>query len=55
MVKDCGVEEGTALMHTTTSLIVKPEFREVFSSLETNKGRLDLIEREHEKEMMKHQ
>ena len=53
MVKDCGVEEGTALMHTTTSLIVKPEFREVFSSLETNKGRLDLIEREHEKEMMK--
>ena len=55
MVKDCGVEEGTALMHTATSLIVKPEFREVFSSPETNKGRLDLIEREHEKEMMKRQ
>jgi hypothetical protein len=34
---------------------MKPEFREVFTSLETNEGRLDLIEREHEKEMMKRQ
>jgi hypothetical protein len=49
MVKDCGVQEGTALMHTTTSLIMKPEFREVFSSLQTNEGRLDLLEREHHK------
>jgi hypothetical protein len=55
MVKDYGVQEGTALMHTTTFLIMKPEFREVFTSLETNEGRLDLIEREHEKEMMKRQ
>ncbi|XP_034574120.1 uncharacterized protein [Setaria viridis] len=53
MVKECGVQEGTALMHTAASLIVKPEFRELFSSLETTKGRLDLIERELEKEMMK--
>jgi hypothetical protein len=30
---------------------MKPEFREVFTSLETNEGRLGLIEREHEKEM----
>jgi hypothetical protein len=28
---------------------MKLEFREVFSSLETNEGRLDLIEREHDK------
>jgi hypothetical protein len=55
MVKDCGVQEGTALMHTTIFLIMKPEFREVFTSLETNEGRLDLIEREHEKEMVKRQ
>jgi hypothetical protein len=41
-------------MHTTTFLIVKPEFREVFSSLETNERRLDLLEREHEKQLMKH-
>ncbi|KAG2578779.1 hypothetical protein PVAP13_6NG112100 [Panicum virgatum] len=53
MVKDCAVEEGTALLHTASSLIMKPEFREVLSSLEIFKGRLDLIEREHEKEMMK--
>ncbi|EEC68453.1 hypothetical protein OsI_36674 [Oryza sativa Indica Group] len=53
MVKDCGVEEKTALMHTATTLFMKPEFREVFSYLETNEGRLDLIERKHEKEMMK--
>jgi len=51
MVEECGVEEGTPLMHTTTMLIVKPEFREVFSHLKTNKGRLDVLEREHEKEM----
>jgi hypothetical protein len=45
MVKECWVEEGTALMYTATSLIVKPDFREVFSSLETIEGRLDLIRR----------
>jgi len=45
------VEEGTPLMHTATMLIMKPEFREVFSHLKTNKGRLDVLEREHEKEM----
>lgn len=54
MVKDCGVKEKTALMHTTTFLIVKPEFREVFCMLETNEGRFDLLEREHAKEMMRH-
>ena len=53
MVKDCGVQEKTALMHSTTLLIVKPEFREIFSLLETNEGRFDLLEREHEKEMKK--
>nr|TKV96148.1 hypothetical protein SEVIR_9G410300v2 [Setaria viridis] len=54
MVKECRVQEGTALMYTAVSLIIKPEFRKLFSSLETTKGRLDLIERELEKEMMKH-
>jgi hypothetical protein len=53
MVKDCGVQEKTALVHTAILLIMKPEFREVFSSLETNEGRFDLLEREHEKESMK--
>jgi hypothetical protein len=55
MVIECGVEEGIALMYTTSSLIRQPDFRELFSCLQTNKGRLDLIEREHEKEMMKRQ
>jgi hypothetical protein len=54
MVKDCGVQEKTALMHTATFLIVKPKFREVFRSLETNEGRFDLLDREHEKELLKH-
>jgi hypothetical protein len=53
MVEDCGVQEKTALMHTATMLIMKSKFREVFSSLKTNEGRLDLPEREHEKELMK--
>ena len=52
MVEECGVEKGTALMHTATMLIMKPDFREVFGHLKTNKGRL-MIEREHEKEMMR--
>jgi hypothetical protein len=48
MVKDCGIQEKTALMHTAHLLIMKPEFREFFGALETNEGRFDLIEREHE-------
>jgi hypothetical protein len=47
MVKDCGIEEKIALMHTGSLLIMKPEFRELLGVLETNEGRLDLIEREH--------
>jgi hypothetical protein len=35
MLKEYGVEEGTALMDTVISLIVKLDFREVFSSLVT--------------------
>jgi hypothetical protein len=54
MVEDCGVQEKTVLMHTATMLIMKPEFREVFGSLKTNEGILDLLEREHKKELMKH-
>ena len=53
MVQECGVQEKTALMHTTSLMIMKPEFRELLSVLETNEGRFDLIEREHEKEMKK--
>jgi hypothetical protein len=53
MVEDCGVQEKTALMHTATMLIMKPEFREAFDSLKTNEERLDLLDREHEKELMK--
>jgi hypothetical protein len=49
MVKEYGVEKETALMYTATSLIVKPDFRKVFSSSETIKGRLDLIRTEHDR------
>jgi hypothetical protein len=48
IVKDCGTQEKTVLMHTAHLLIMKPEFREFFDALETNEGRFDLIEREHE-------
>ena len=34
MVNECGVEEGTDIMHTTTFFIMKPEFGEVFGLLE---------------------
>lgn len=49
MVKACGIQEKTAMMHTSTSLIMKAEFREILFALETNEGRFDLIEREHKK------
>jgi hypothetical protein len=41
MVKECGVKEKIALMHTATLLTVKPEIREIPSLLETNEGRLE--------------
>ena len=41
-------------MYMAFSALKNPDFREFFTSLQTNKGRLNLIEREHEKEM-KHQ
>ncbi|CAN6303590.1 unnamed protein product [Urochloa humidicola] len=53
MVKECGVQEQTDLMYTATLLIVKPELRELLSSFETNEGRLDWLQREHEKELKK--
>jgi hypothetical protein len=43
-----GFKKKPALMHTATLLIMKSEFREILSALETNEGRFDLIEREHE-------
>jgi hypothetical protein len=42
------VVEGTALMHTATLLIIKPEIRELLASFETLEGRLDWLKREHE-------
>jgi hypothetical protein len=48
MVKECGVQEKTALMHTTGLLIMKPEIRELLTLFETNEGRLDWLQREHE-------
>jgi hypothetical protein len=30
MLKDCGVQENTSLIHTTSLLIMKSEFRELF-------------------------
>lgn len=48
MLKECGVQEGTALMHTSSLLIIKPEFRELLATFETLEGRLDWLKREHE-------
>jgi hypothetical protein len=48
MVKECGVQEGTALMHTSSLVMVKPEFRELFATFETLRGRLDWLQRQHE-------
>jgi formate-dependent nitrite reductase cytochrome c552 subunit len=53
LVKECGVHEKTSLMHTAVMLIMKAEFRQILNLHDTNEGRYDLIEREHEKEMKK--
>jgi hypothetical protein len=31
MIKECGVEEGTGLIYTAISLIMKPDFREILA------------------------
>jgi hypothetical protein len=51
MVKEWGVKEKTALMHTSILLIMKPEGREVLMLFETNEGRLDFLEMEHAKKL----
>jgi hypothetical protein len=48
MVKECEVQEKTCLMHTAAMSIMKPDFRELLGLLDTNEGRLDLLQREHE-------
>jgi hypothetical protein len=48
MVKEHEVQEKTALMHSSTLLIMKPELRKVLSLLGTTEGRLDWLQREHE-------
>jgi hypothetical protein len=53
LVKECGVQEKTSMMHTATLLIMKPEFRQILFLLETNEDRYNFIEREHEKETKK--
>jgi len=54
MVEECGGGRRNCSNAPATMLIMKPEFREVFSHIKTNKGRLDVIEREHaEKEMIR--
>jgi hypothetical protein len=52
-VEGLPVHENTSLMHTASLLIIKPEFRELLSAFETNEGRLNFIEGEHQKEMKK--
>jgi hypothetical protein len=53
MLKECGVQEGTALMHISTLLIIKPEIRELLATFETLEGRLDWLKREHEMKQLK--
>jgi hypothetical protein len=53
LVKEYGVQEKTSMMHTATLLIMKLEFRQILFLLETNEGRYNFIEKEHEKEMKK--
>jgi hypothetical protein len=48
MLKECGVQEGTALMHISSLLIIKSEFRELLASFETLEGRLDWLKMEHD-------
>ena len=48
MVRECGVEEGTPLFFSSSMLLMKAEYREMFASVETSQGRFDWLERAHE-------
>jgi hypothetical protein len=48
MLRECGVQEGIVLMHTSTLLIIKPGIREFLNSFETLEGRLNWLKREQE-------
>lgn len=41
MLRECGLQEGIVLMHTSTLLIIKPGIREFLNSFETLEGRLN--------------
>lgn len=45
MVRDCGVEEGTPLFFSSSMLFMKPEYREMFASVQTKEGRFDWLKR----------
>jgi hypothetical protein len=48
MVRECGVAEGTPLFFSSSMLLMKPEYREMFASVETLQGRFDWLERAHD-------
>ncbi|XP_047047592.1 uncharacterized protein LOC124652598 [Lolium rigidum] len=48
MVRECGVQEGTPLFFSSSMLLMKTEYREMFASVETMQGRFDWLERAHD-------
>ena len=47
LVVQCGAAEGSDLNFTATKILMKPEYRELFASFETDAGRLNWLERMH--------
>jgi hypothetical protein len=49
LIRECGVSEGTALFYTATKTVaMNPEYRELFSLIQTREGRLDWLQRAHD-------
>ena len=48
LMTECGAVEGTAVFHTATKIVMKPDYRELFMLIKTKEGRLDWLQRTHD-------
>ncbi|KAI5022454.1 hypothetical protein ZWY2020_059184 [Hordeum vulgare] len=49
LTKECGAEEGNPLYLIATDLVLQPNYRELFMLIETKEGRLDWLNRKHDR------
>nr|BAK03599.1 predicted protein [Hordeum vulgare subsp. vulgare] len=54
LIRECGVSEATDLFYTATrTVVMNPEYRELFALIRTREGRLDWLQRAHDEYAMR--